>query len=118
MQRVALFILLAGCTGDIATVANASDSLVDPLNPGGATVLSCSARVLAVGDTGGASDGDPVLMLTLSLTPPHHKPYVATIQATVSKFKILKPGDTLRRVACDPDDPQKEFWPSHVILEF
>jgi hypothetical protein len=43
--------------------------------------------------------------------------YVATIDATVSRWTNLRPGAVLHRVACDPANPGR-FNPNDVILEF
>jgi hypothetical protein len=83
----------------------------------GAIALVCSARVMSVADTGGRVNNDPVLRLTLRLTPPKGRSYVATIDATVSRWTNLHPGAVLHRVACDPANPGR-FNPNDVILEF
>ena len=68
-----------------------------PADPG-----RCSAKVLDIGDTGVTENDNPVARLTLKVTlPGRGRGFVTTIEATVSRLKIPRVGDTLA-ASCDP----------------
>jgi hypothetical protein len=86
---------LMGCNGSVDGAA-----FVD--GPDG---MRCSAKVLAIGDTGETINEDPVARLTLRVSPPPGaKPFETTIEATVPRLAIPRRGDTLA-VVCDPANP-------------
>ena len=65
----------------------------------------CSAKVLDIGDTGVTENDNPVARLTLRVTSPGRGGgFVTTIEATVSRLKIPRVGDTLA-ATCDPANP-------------
>ncbi|MGO8798047.1 MAG: hypothetical protein ACLQJL_03045 [Roseiarcus sp.] len=98
MRRILLFgaaLALMGCNGHVdgASFAEGPDG------------VRCSAKVLAVADTGVTIDEDPVAQLTLLVSPPPGAPpFDATIEATVSRLAIPRNGDRLP-VVCDPLRP-------------
>jgi hypothetical protein len=86
---------LAGCNAHVngATFTEGPDA------------LRCSARVLAIGDTGATINDDPLARLTLRVSPAHGAgPFEATIETTVSRLAIPRVGDTIP-VVCDPANP-------------
>jgi hypothetical protein len=89
-------LLLMGCNGNIDS-ANFME---------GVDGLRCSAKVLAMGDTGETINEDPVARLTLRVTPPAGaKAFDATIEATVPRLSVPRKGDQLA-VVCDPAKPE------------
>ena len=65
----------------------------------------CSAKVLAIGDTGETINEDPVARLTLRVAPPHGaRPFETTIEATVPRLAMPHKGDMLP-VVCDSANP-------------
>lgn len=86
---------VTGCNGVVDSAA-----FVD-----GQDGARCSAKVLAIGDTGETINEDPVARLTLRVAPPHGaRPFETTIEATVPRLAIPRNGDTLP-VVCDPAKP-------------
>ena len=88
---------VAGCNGhaDGGVLAEGSDG------------ARCSAKVLAVADTGETINEDPVARLTLLVSPPAGAvPFGTTIEATVSRLAMPRSGQILP-VVCDPAEPDK-----------
>jgi hypothetical protein len=92
---VLALLALTGCNGVVDSTAFVE----------GQDGLRCSARVLAIGDTGETINEDPVARLTLRVAPPHGaRPFETTIEATVPRLAVPRKGDTLA-VVCDPANP-------------
>jgi hypothetical protein len=89
-------LLLMGCNGNIE-----SASFME-----GVDGVRCSAKVLAMGDTGETINEDPIARLTLRVTPPAGaRAFDATIEATVPRLSVPHKGDQLA-VVCDPNSPE------------
>ena len=103
MRKILLLgaaLTLMGCDGHVdgASFAEGPDG------------VRCSAKVLAVVDTGETIDEDPVAQLTLLVSPPPGAPpFGATIEATVSRLAVPRNGDMLP-VVCDPGHPGNTEW--------
>jgi hypothetical protein len=91
---LAAALALAGCDGNVDEA-----SFTESPN-----ALRCTAKVLHVGDTGETINEDPVARLTLRVIPPGERPFEATIEATVPRLAVPRPGDILP-VVCDPENP-------------
>jgi hypothetical protein len=87
---------LMGCNGNVdsATFMEGVDG------------ARCFAKVLRLADTGETINEDPVVQLTLRVTPPSGtKPFDTTIEATVPRLAVPRKGETLA-VVCDPTNPE------------
>lgn len=71
------------------------------------TGLEASAEVLGIEDTGTMINMNPVVKLTLKVSPPMGMPgFEATGQSVVSKIAIPRKGDTIK-IKYNPANPQE-----------
>jgi hypothetical protein len=98
MRRLWLMAVAAALTGCNGVVDG--DAFLE-----GQDGVRCSAKILAIADTGETINEDPVARLTMRVAPPDDaRSFETTIEATVPRLAVPRKGDTLS-VACDPANP-------------
>jgi hypothetical protein len=75
-----------------------------------ATGVTCAATVVAVRDTGGMVNMQPIAEIDLTVLPDGLPPYPVTIRQAISQFDVarIQPGANLA-VKVDPNDPASVF---------
>ena len=75
-----------------------------------ATGVTCAATVVAVRDTGGMVNMQPIAEIDMNVLPDGLPPYPVTIRQTISQFDVarIQPGASLS-VKVDPNDPASVY---------
>lgn len=70
------------------------------------TGLDGTADVLSVQDTGGTVNGNPIVMIHMTVSPSSGAPYDVNIQTMVSRIAVPRVGDKVK-IKYAPENPQQ-----------